>query len=525
MRGKGLFLLLLGLLAACNTNRPPNLEVRRIVQDRDLYLFLKVDDPEGDPVRCRVDFGDGNVLELPCTNGATLDHRYDQNGSYRVQVSASDGLARSEQTLTLILPPPPRPKCPAPSPQPQARTQEVAPLAPRGWRASTEALRVPGQILVRLPDTVPVGNLSRALKTLGLEPLKAPAPRWALVETPPGQEEAIARALLNQGVIEYAQPVYRYRLLAYPDDPLFTNQRTQYDQMQLLAGWGSLSDEACRPVVAVLDTGVDTDHPDLQAHLLPGQDLSDNDNNPDDYDGHGTLVSGVIGAVTHNSQGVAGSTNNLAYVLPVKVFPNANSSTLAEAIRWAADAGSHLINLSLCVLSNHDYNEDGQLDCAAPSDPDIPDAAIESALEYAYYHGVIAVAASGNDGLDYVGYPASSAYTIAVGSVNAAGNRSNFSNYGGDLDFVAPGEQVTSTFLNNDYRRGSGTSYATPYVSGVLALYLGQHYAVVGVLPGFNQAFNCLANNTNQVDWNEQTGYGIPQADQVLDAADGTCYP
>ncbi len=517
MRGKGLFLLLLGLLAACNTNRPPNLEVRRIVQDRDLYLFLKVDDPEGDPVRCRVDFGDGDVRELPCTNGATLDHRYDRNGTYRVRVVASDGLARTEQTLTLTLPPPPRPNCPAPSPQSLALTQEAAPQAPRGWHADTEALRVPGQILVRLSETVPTRNLSRALKTLGLEALKAPAPRWALVETPPGQEEAIARTLLNQGVIEYAQPVYRYRLLAYPDDPLFTNQRTQYDQMQLLAGWGSLSDEACRPVVAVLDTGVDTDHPDLQVHLLSGRDISDNDSDPDDYDGHGTLVSGVIGAVTHNSRGVAGSTNNLAYVLPVKVFPNANSDTLAEAIRWAADAGAHLINLSLCVT------DDSGTRCEDLREN--PDALIEDALQYAYQKGVIAVAASGNDGLDYVGYPASSVYTIAVGSVNSSDTRSNFSNYGGNLDFVAPGEQVTSTFLNNDYRSGSGTSFASPYVSGVLALYLGQHYAVLGELPGFNRALNCLANNTDQAGWNEQTGHGIPQADQVLDPADGTCYP
>ena len=351
----------------------------------------------------------------------------------------------------------------------------------------------------------------------GAQLVATPLAGWAVLEVTPGKELELAEQLVASGVAAYAQPVYRYRLLAYPDDPLFTNQRTQYDQMQLLAGWGSLSDEACRPVVAVLDTGVDTDHPDLQAHLLPGQDLSDNNNNPDDYDGHGTMVAGIIGAVTNNNEGVSGSTNNLAYVLPVKVFPNANSTTLAEAIRWAADAGAHLINLSLCVTDNTGSH------CADLRDN--PDALIEEALRYAYEKGVTAIAASGNDGYDYVGYPASSYYTIAVGSVNAAGNRSNFSNYGGDLDFVAPGEQVTSTFLNNDYGSGFGTSYATPYVSGVLALYLGQHYAVLGELPGFNRALTCLGNNTNQGDWNEQTGYGIPQADQVLDPADGTCYP
>ncbi len=504
-------------------SQPPTGVLRITPFDLGVLVRWTARDPEGDAFRCTLDFGDGRKETFStCPPTGVLNYRYANEGTYTVRLILSD-VSGSTRALekTVVLPATAAGACPTPIgtdslPGPKA--------APSGVRFARGAAFEPGKLLVRLP-AMRLQSLKADAGRLGILSITPAGPGWAVLEVPAGSERERAEALYAEGLVEYAQPVYRYRLVGVPNDPYFAgNQADQFAQMALTEGWDLLDSGACRPIVAVLDTGADLDHPDLSANLLPGYDFSDGDDDPSDEEGHGTMVAGIIGAVTNNGIGVAGSTNNLAYVLPVKVFPNANSVTIAEAIRWAADAGAHLINLSLCLLSEHDYNGDDLNDCAAPDDPGIPDAAIEDALEYAYNHGVLAVAASGNDGLDYVGYPASSVYTFAVGSVDASDNRSSFSNYGDDLDFVAPGESVTST-VPDDYGTGSGTSFATPYVTGELALYLGQYYAKKGALPSFSQAATCFANNTNQASWRSETGYGVPQANAFLDPADGSCYP
>ncbi len=517
-----LLLLLLLLLAACNPNRPPS----AALTVNPLLLRVQVSwlaaDPEGDAFSCVLAFGDGESVSIAnCQGPQATTHTYAQAGNYTLQLRLTDARGQTNKvSRTVTLPARPLGACPAP---PTPTRVLSAPVVPEGVAFHPELATVPGRLLVRLPAS---GLGPASLAAAGVRLAARPLPGWAVIEVAPGRERDEAERLVASGAAAYAQPVYRYRLLAAPNDPYFNgHQASQFEQMRLTEGWDLLRLGTCRPIVAAVDAGADLNHPDLAANLLPGYDFSDNDDDPSDTDGHGTLVAGVIGAVTNNHLGVAGSSDNLAYVLPVRVFPNATSDVLASAIRWATDAGAHVVNLSLCILSNHDYNGDSQLDCAAPSDSGIPDATIESALEYAYNHGVLAVAASGNDGLNYVGYPASSPYTIAVGSVDAASNRSSFSNYGSDLDFTAPGEDVTNTVPNGTYDTWSGTSFATPYVAGELALYLGQHYAVEGSLPSLNQARTCFENNTNQAARNDQTGFGIPQADQFLNVLDGSCYP
>ncbi len=509
-----LLLLLLLLLAACNPNRPPSAELTV----NPLLLRVQVSwlaaDPEGDAFRCVLAFGDGESVSIDnCQGPQATAHTYAQAGSYTLRLRLTDVRGQTnEVSRTVTLPARPPGACPAP---PTPTRVLSAPVVPEGVAFHPELATVPGRLLVRLPAS---GLGPASLAAAGVRVAARPLPGWAVIEVAPGREREEAERLVASGAAAYAQPVYRYRLLAAPNDPYFNgHQASQFEQMRLTEGWDLLRPGTCRPIVAAVDAGADLNHPDLAANLLPGYDFSDNDDDPSDTDGHGTLVAGVIGAVTNNHLGVAGSSDNLAYVLPVKVFPNATSDVLASAIRWATDAGAHVVNLSLCVTDNSGTH------CADLRNN--PDALIEDALSYAYDHGVIAVAASGNDGYSYVGYPASSPYTIAVGSVDAASNRSSFSNYGSNLDFVAPGENVTNTFLNDNYGTGSGTSFATPYLAGELALYLGQHYAVEGSLPSLNQARTCFENNTNQAARNDQTGFGIPQADRFLDVLDGSCYP
>ena len=504
------------LLAGCTqeeppqqTNEPPALLVfPGAIQNLTVNLILYGQDPEGSSVRCEVDFGDGRTTELDCSNSVKIAHDYPNLGSYRVRVRAYDPAGNTtERTLTIDLPARGRPDCPAPRPPSGATIQGERKL--QGWK-ELDASRVPGLLLVRPARNAPV-PLAYG------EALGSPQPGWLLVKTEPGREREAALALLSAGDVTFAQPVYRYRLLATPNDPYFREyQATTFAMMDLTEGWDWLSFRACRPKVAVVDTGVDLHHPDLTAHLLPGYDFNEGDTDPSDQNGHGSMVAGVVGAVTDNGEGVAGSSNNLAWVVPLKVFGSDTTTelTIAQAIDYAAQHDYHLINLSLCLLN-----------AAGDACTDETDDYIEEALQRAYNAGLIAVAASGNYGDPFVGYPANSPYTIAVGSVATDGRRSNFSNYGKALDLVAPGENVLSTGNQGNYLQGDGTSFSTPFVTGILALYLGQHYAAKGSLPSFSQAVTCLANNTNQATWNAETGYGVPQADQVLDPADGTCYP
>ena len=218
-------------------------------------------------------------------------------------------------------------------------------------------------------------------------------------------------------------------------------------------------------VVAVVDTGVKADHPDLSGQLLAGHDFVDNDDTPQDGNGHGTHVTGVIDALSGNGVGVE-SVAPGAKVLPVRVLDDSgdgDADQVAAGIDWAADHGADVINLSL----------GGSLPLIGGSSASF-DAAVDRALD----RGIVVVAAAGNDGLPVCEQSAGQGRLLCVGSVDKRGNRSYFSNFGGGLAVTAPGgsglpgadEDILSTWNDGGYTELAGTSQATPFVSGVAAL-------------------------------------------------------
>lgn len=197
---------------------------------------------------------------------------------------------------------------------------------------------------------------------------------------------------------------------------------------------------------------------------VTGWDFVNNDPSPQagqlNTDGsslrHGSMVAGIAAATANNAVGTAGIDSS-AKILPLQAIDDdgyGDSLTVGNAIIYAANQGADVINMSL-----------GTAD---------PDTYILAAVEYAYSKGSVVVAAAGNDGCNCMIYPAQYDITLSVGALNESGNRASFSSYGPMLDIMAPGVNITSSafaadFPTNTYGVGSGTSYATPIISGLVS--------------------------------------------------------
>lgn len=241
-------------------------------------------------------------------------------------------------------------------------------------------------------------------------------------------------------------------------DGLRTGERVQVDGVQgtvLYTDDGFREIDARRVVVAVVDTGVDVNHPALKGKTLPGYNAVDGGRDVSDREGHGTHVAGIVAGSWDVDAGAAGVAMH-ATILPIKAADaqgNFSDASIARGVRYAVQNGARVINLSL-----------------RGSDP-LPQTS--AAIAEARRAGVLVVAASGNDGQDRVTYPGAYEGVLAVGS-SVNGKRSSFSNGGDRLDITAPGENVRSS-QHGSYGSRSGTSMSSPYVAGAAALVMARN--------------------------------------------------
>jgi subtilisin family serine protease len=223
-------------------------------------------------------------------------------------------------------------------------------------------------------------------------------------------------------------------------------------------------------IVAVIDSGVQAGHPDLAGRVGPGYDVVQRDSTPQDGDGHGTHVLGIIGAATGNGVGVE-SVAPAATLMPVRVLGDDGGGRIddvARGVDWAREHGADVINLSL----------GSEVPLVGAGGGDGFDAAIRRAIAA----GIVVVAAAGNNGVPVCEQPAASDGLLCVGAVDKRRQRSFFSSFGSGLGLVAPGgsgataagmevgEDVLSTYTGSSYRELAGTSQAAPHVAGVAAL-------------------------------------------------------
>lgn len=310
--------------------------------------------------------------------------------------------------------------------------------------------------------------------------------------------QEVLTKLKESTAVESAEPDYLQKRMDFTPNDEFYDRQWHLPKLRLPQIWGTMQPQK-QVVVAVVDSGVDYNHPDLKGQLLPGYDTYEQDNDPMDDVGHGTMVAGTIAAKSNNGIGVAGINPN-AKILPVRVGGEngAATSDSVKGVLYAIENGADVINLSY----------------GSPYGSDIE---YETMLK-AYQKGIVVIAASGNE-RKQVSYPASYPTVISVGSTNSNDRISSFSNYGYRLDLTAPGEGIGTTWIGGEYGPADGTSFSAPVVSGLASLIKSTKPQATPEQIEYMLEKGSKVLARKPYIWNQNAGYGRVDAVGAFNAA------
>ncbi|MFH2050471.1 MAG: S8 family serine peptidase [bacterium] len=351
--------------------------------------------------------------------------------------------------------------------------------------------------------------------------------------------------------VEYAEPNYIYHTYEtipneYANRAALTAAQWSLDKIQAPEAW-NIETGSSDVIIGIIDTGVDWDHPDLAANIwtnpgedpwsdpndpttgngidddangyvddwkgwdfvtinpeavYPGEDPGPPDNNPMDFDGHGTRLAGIATGVTNNAKGIAGIAWNCKIMSIRAGFKNAGgmgqteSSWYSPAIVYASDNGAKVINMSF-----------GGRCWAVPQ-------TTKEAVDYADSLGVVLVAAAGNSNSSHPIYPAFFENVIAVAATDENDAKASFSNYGSWIDVAAPGVGIYSTSFDNTYDTRSGTSSSSSIVAGIAALILSKNSTLSN--EQVMQILESSADDVGSSGWDIYSGYGRVNAYKAL---------
>ncbi len=373
----------------------------------------------------------------------------------------------------------------------------------------TDAPFAPGELLVTFePGRMAAQSAQRALgqfdatyvQTLGREHVQ-------LWRVPAGRETALAAEISALPGVAYAEPNYVVRAFLNPNDTDY-HQQWGHDAINSEDAW-EIGTGSSAVTIAIIDTGLDMDHPEFTGRVTSGKDYAEGDNFPDDDNGHGTHVAGIAAAKGNNGIGIAGMAWNVQ-VMPIKVLGSDGRgyvSWVVDGIYYATNNGASIINLSLGSTANV--------------------GALEDAVNYALGQDVVVVAAAGNcgdsnyeaNGCDYedqANYPAAYTGVLAVAATDEYDFQASFSNEGTYVDVAAPGSNIYSTIPDNTYTSGSGTSQASPLAAGLAALIRSTNANLTQAQ--VQQLIKETAEDLYTNGWDNKTGYGRIDAAAAMQA-------
>ena len=324
---------------------------------------------------------------------------------------------------------------------------------------------IPGRVIVKFRTPMTPDKLTSLRAAIDAEIVaEIPQLRLAVLELREKDVASAIRRLTTRPDVVYAEPDYIGYPAWEPNDPAYlSGQQWSLRKIRMPQAWDLSRGQGV--IIAVLDTGVDVTHPELQGRLLPGFSYTTDDEDVTDRCGHGTHVTGIIAANTNNGTGIAGVAPD-ALILPVKVMDRyrpeygcyGSYSDFARGILYAVERGARVINMSFGGTA-FSYS-------------------LRDAVAYAAAQGVLLVAAAGNANSDTPFYPAYFEQVMAVAGTDGSDGRYSRSNFGDWIDIAAPATGIYSLYydgVSSTYAYMSGTSMAAPHVAAVAGLLLAQN--------------------------------------------------
>ena len=356
----------------------------------------------------------------------------------------------------------------------------------------------PGELLIKLKAGV---NADEVFKAHGAIVVKEmPQIKVKLIKVPDHALETVKEALGKNPNIEFVEYNFMAKEHIVPNDPYYQYQWF-LPNISAEEGW-NISTGSEEVIIAILDSGIAHEHPDLVDKIVPGWNFLENNDNTNDVKGHGTAVAGSAAASTNNVIGIAG-TSWESMIMPLLVA-NSDGWTFyddaAEAVIYATDNGAKIINMSFGGAGSS-YT-------------------LQNAIDYAWERGVVIVASAGNDLNDTLNYPASCNNVISVSATNSINELAFFSSYGTAIDVTAPGQAIYTTSLySGNYGSVDGTSFSSPIVAGLAGL-------IWAITPNLTNAqvvalIEQNADDLGEKGWDIYFGHGKINIYNTLIAASG----
>jgi subtilisin family serine protease len=309
-----------------------------------------------------------------------------------------------------------------------------------------------GRILVEANAGVTVDQLDKLLKVHGGKARKIGQANMHIVDLPANASEvAVVAQLKSRPEFKFVELDRRVKASYAVNDP-YSGSEWHLAKIGATTAWDTTQGSGV--TIAILDSGVDAAHPDLQANLVAGYNSYDGNTDTSDVCGHGTAVAGTAAARSDNGQGVAGVAGQ-AKIMPVRIAYNdptygcyAYYSTIASGLTWAADHGARIANISYAGVAGS--------------------ATIQSAANYMKSKGGLVFVAAGNAGIDENITPSTS--MIVVSATDSTDAKASWSSYGSFVTLAAPGAGIWTTSKGGIYQAWNGTSFASPVAAGAAAL-------------------------------------------------------